>query len=51
MGAFKKAMIVAAMLGTVAVIADTIDGNMQILRGIGTFLGSFFGGVAPDVTW
>lgn len=50
MGAFKKWMIVLAMLGTVTIIADTIDGDMQIVKGVGAFLGNLIGGLAPDIT-
>lgn len=51
MGAFKKAMIVVLMVGTVTVIVDTIDGDMGILRGIGGVIASLFGGFAPSVSW
>ena len=49
-GAFKKWVIVLAMLGTVTIIADTIDGDMQIIKGIGAFLGELISGVTPDIT-
>lgn len=37
------------MVATVLVIADTIDGDAAILRGVGSFFGSLFGGLVPDV--